>query len=282
MLKCFYAFNYGRFKQTVFSMNFSTDSILKSIRILTLLISSMVIINACSDDNAPGTSNNNNNGGGNTTGGCAGGPSTVTDIDGNVYNVVSIGNQCWMKENLKTTHYKNGLPILAGVSDSLWETTTIGACADYNNDTSNSSVYGRLYNWFAVADPSGLCPTGWHVPEDWEWNILVKAIDSTADTSCVSCIQSGTAGGNMKEVGLSHWIAPNNSATNSSGFSGLPGGFRNVYGTYGVLGKQGVWWSATLGPTSTAYYRQLQYYYGNLYTNFYNRSNGFSVRCVKD
>jgi len=160
---------------------------MKTIRMLILLTTVCLMFNSCSDDNTPGTSNNNNNGGGNNVGGCSGGPTTVTDIDGNVYNVVSIGNQCWMKENLKTTRYKNGVAIPNNLTDAQWQTATSGAYANHY-DTINTAVFGKLYNWYAVADTQGLCPTGWHEPEDWEWNVLVKAIDPNADTICNGCV----------------------------------------------------------------------------------------------
>jgi len=220
-------------------------------------------------------------GGGSGSGGCAGGPTTVTDIDGNVYNVVSIGNQCWMQENLKTTHYKNGVAI-----PTQWTSTSSGACADYGNDPANTTVYGKLYNWYAVADPNGLCPTGWHEPEDWEWNVLVKTIESSADTTCNNCSQSQTAGGAMKEIGLTHWASPNTGATNSSGFTGLPGGYRSSSGTYTNIGYYGSWWSATNATQSSTPNAYLRYLYCfNSYVGSYgnvSKGYGFSVRCVRD
>jgi len=223
-------------------------------------------------------------GGGGSSNGCVGGPATVTDIDGNVYNVVSIGNQCWMKENLKTTHYKNGVAIPNNLTDAQWQATTSGACADYNNDPTNTTVYGKLYNGYAVADPQGLCPTGWHEPEDWEWNILVKAIDPNADTTCIGCNQSSLAGGAMKEIGLAHWASPNTGATNSSGFTGLPGGYRGSTGACNYIGYYGYWWSATQSSATSAYNRYLYFNNSNVpsYSFNYYKTYGFSVRCVRD
>ncbi len=213
---------------------------------------------------------------------CNPGGSTVTDIDGNIYSTVIIGTQEWMQENLKTTRYKNGALIPTGLSDTLWQATTNGACADYDNDPTNTAIYGKLYNWYAVADPQGLCPTGWHEPEDWEWNVLVNSIDNSADTTCVGCSQSQFAGGAMKEIGLTHWLSPNTGATNSSGFSGFSGGIRNVNGSYDVIGFYGYWWSATQGSTANAYNRYLTNYYSNVFRFYDGKSYGFSVRCVKD
>jgi uncharacterized protein (TIGR02145 family) len=209
-------------------------------------------------------------------------PSTVVDVEGNIYNTVLIGAQCWMKENLKTTHYKNGAAIPTNLTDAQWGATTSGACTDYNNDPANTVVYGKIYNWYAVADPQGLCPTGWHEPEDWEWNVLVKTIDTNADTTCIACSQSTIAGGAMKEIGTTHWAIPNAGATNSSGFTGLPGGNRYDSGTYGNFGNYGSWWSATQYSASSAYYRDLSYFSSNVYRSINLKAGGFSVRCVRD
>ena len=209
-------------------------------------------------------------GGGSGTGGCTGGPSTVTDIDGNVYNVVTIGNQCWMAENLKTTKYRNGSPIPGNLSDASWSNTTIGAQADYNNDVANTAIYGKLYNWYAVADPAGLCPTGWHVPSDSEWTILANFLGGDS-----------VAGGKMKAVSPL-WASPNTGATNSSGFSGLPGGGRNYAGTYNDGGSIGNWWSSTQNSSSNAWGRYLSYPSGNVYRYSANKRGGFTVRCVRD
>jgi uncharacterized protein (TIGR02145 family) len=210
---------------------------------------------------------------------CNSGGSTVTDIDGNVYSTVVIGTQEWMQENLKTTHYKNGVAIPTGLSDAQWQATNSGAYAIYNDSAINNTIYGKLYNWYAVADPNGLCPIGWHEPEDWEWNVLVKTIDPNADTTCNGCFQSAIAGGAMKEIGLTHWVSPNTGATNSSGFTGLPGGYRHSNGTYHGVGVFLNWRSATQSSSTNAYYRGLGDFINR---NFSPKADGMSVRCVKD
>ena len=210
-------------------------------------------------------------GGGSGTGGCTGGPSTVTDVDGNVYNVVTIGNQCWMQENLKTTKYRNGTAIPGNLSDAAWSSTTGGAQVDYDNDPTNTAIYGKLYNWYAVADPRELCPTGWHVPSDAEWTTLENFLGGSL-----------VAGGAMKEAGLTHWASPNTDATNSSGFSGLPGGFRFDNGTYYDIGNFGYWWSSTQNSPADAWSRGLYYNVGLVYRLNGFKSYGFSVRCVRD
>jgi len=139
-----------------------------------------------------------------------------------------------------------------------------------------------LYNWYAVTDPRGLAPQGWHVPSDAEWNKLVKCIDPSADTTCQNCTQSATAGGAMKETGTSHWISPNTGATNSSGFAGLPGGFRNNGGSFNDIGYYGYWWSSTENGTTNAWYRNLGCNYSDVLRDYVNKTYGFSVRCLRD
>jgi uncharacterized protein (TIGR02145 family) len=201
---------------------------------------------------------------------CNSGGSTVTDIDGNVYSTVVIGTQEWMQENLKTTHYKNGAAISTNLTNAQWQATTNGACVDYDNNPANNTVYGKLYNWYAVADPQGLCPTNWHVPSDAEWDTLVNYLGG--DT---------IAGGAMKEIGTTHWANPNIGATNSSGFTGLPGGGSSG-GTGNGIGSSGYWWSATQSSTTNAYYQLLDYANSLVVSNYDRKTFGFSVRCVKD
>jgi len=143
---------------------------------------------------------------------------TMTDIDGNVYETVTIGTQVWMAENLKVTHYRNGNTILHIIDWFSWFTLT-GAYCEYDNDVNNVAVYGRLYNWYAVNDSRYIAPVGWHVPSDAEWLTLVDYLggDTVAD-------------GKMKEIGTTHWVSPNTGATNESGFSALPGGYRDYGG----------------------------------------------------
>ena len=141
------------------------------------------------------------------------------DIDGNFYGTVQIGNQLWMSENLKTTHYNNGDEIPTGLTDGDWQNNTSGALAVYDDNELNADIYGRLYNWYAVVDNRGVCPENFHVPTDEEYTQLTNYLGG-----------SDVAGGKMKEAGLEHWNSPNAGATNESGFSGFPGGFRNISG----------------------------------------------------
>jgi Fibrobacter succinogenes major domain (Fib_succ_major). len=148
---------------------------------------------------------------------------------------------------------------------------TTGAWVHYDNDSQYENPYGKLYNWYTVDDPRNVCPTGWHVPTDAEYTLLTDYLGG-----------GSVAGGKMKSTGTQYWLSPNSGATNESGFSGLPGGYRLYYGTFGTIGESGYWWSSTEVDTSNAWYRNLDYYYGYVYRVNYLKKNGFSVRCLRD
>ena len=197
---------------------------------------------------------------------------TVTDIDGNVYQTVQIGDQCWMAENLKVKHYRNGDPILHLTDNVGWTSTSSGAYCAYDNNESNVETYGRLYNWYAVDDSRNIAPGGWHVPTDDEWQTLVDYLGG-----------SSVAGGKLKEAGTEHWNSPNTGATNESGFTALPGGYRyGSNGSYYNMGYGGYFWSSTENYSYYAWYRTL--YYGNSEVGRGSSSKqyGFSVRCLRD
>ncbi len=193
----------------------------------------------------------------------------VTDIDGTVYTSIVINGQEWMQQNLAVTKYRNGDPIPTGLSNSTWNSATSGAYAIYNNDAANNATYGKLYNWYAATDSRGLCPTGWHVPSDAEWTILEMSLGG-----------SSVAGGKMKST--TGWNAPNTGATNESGFTGLPGGYRDIDGTYSLMGYPGHWWSSSENDSNFAWFRNLYYNYSNVNRNNFYKQDGFSVRCVRD
>ena len=198
----------------------------------------------------------------------------ITDIDGNVYRTVNIGNQQWMAENLKVSKYNDGTDIPNIIDAAEWSSLTTGAWAYYNNNEANNDKYGKLYNWYAVSpDKKNVCPTGWHVPTDTEWTVLTEYLGG------------GTvAGGRMKEVGITSWISPNTDATNSSLFTGLPGGIRGDNGSCYVFGINGYWWSSSEyeGYTNNAWNRGLSKEIGTVYTNSFGKKEGLSVRCLKD
>jgi uncharacterized protein (TIGR02145 family) len=203
---------------------------------------------------------------------------TPTDVDGNVYNTVSFGSQVWMKENLKVSRYRNGDPIPTNLDNPTWGNTTSGAYAIYDNDAANNTTYGKLYNWFAVADPRGLCPAGWHVPSDAEWTTLENFLGGAS-----------VAGGKMKstgtiEAGTGLWQEPNTGATNSSGFTAFPGG--NCVSSPGwpfySIGNYGSWWSST---EFTLYYARMRFLKNDSASStraYGNKTGGISVRCLRD
>jgi uncharacterized protein (TIGR02145 family) len=195
----------------------------------------------------------------------------VTDIDGNTYLPVTICNQTWTKSNLNVSHYRNGDEIPQVTDPTQWANLTTGAWCYYNNDPANGAIYGKLYNWYAVNDPRGLAPQGWHIPTNAEWTTL---------TNCLGGLT--VAGGKMKEVGTVHWNSPNTNATNLSGFNGLPGGNRGNDGNHYFLNGYGNWWSSSLQSTNNPWSRALAYNNAIVGVNNLGSNYGFSVRCVKD
>jgi uncharacterized protein (TIGR02145 family) len=206
---------------------------------------------------------------------------TFTTASAVVLPSVTIGTQVWTNQNLSVARYRNG-DIIPQVTDATqWAALTTGAWCWYNNDSATyAATYGRLYNWYAVNDARGLAPQGYHIPSDGEWNKLVKYLDAGADTTCVNCTQSTIAGGAMKST--TGWNAPNTGATNSSGFAGLPGGYRLNGGTFSNVGYDGDWWSSTENGTTYAWYRDLYYANSNVDRYANTKRLGFSVRCVRD
>jgi len=196
---------------------------------------------------------------------------TVKDREGNVYKTVAIGTQVWMAENLKSTKYRNGDRIPNVTASETWEDLTTGAYCLYNNDASNKAAYGALYNWYAVKDKRNIAPPGWHIPTDGEWTILITFLGG-----------KGPAGGKLKEALTSHWSGPDSGATNSSGFTALPGGYRNNKGAYLNFGSIGGWWSSTEYAKSVAWYRYTDFNTSYVYSCSSYKNSGFSVRCVKD
>jgi uncharacterized protein (TIGR02145 family) len=217
------------------------------------------------------------------------GTSTIADFDGNTYNTVLIGTQCWTKENLKVTKYNDGtlIPDLTTSTSNPWAPTS-GARTDYTGATgipsgqTYVSTYGYLYNWYAVNDAKGLCPTGWHVPTDSDWNKLVKFIDSGADTSSTSSSQSTTAGGKMKSTStLWNTATPE---TDNFGFTALPGGSRTSGGSFTNIRFVAFFWSATVFDLNVndAWFRSLNTFTSNVLRAKGIKSFGASIRCLKD
>jgi uncharacterized protein (TIGR02145 family) len=207
---------------------------------------------------------------------CPGTPS-VTDIDGNLYHTVQIGNQCWTQSNLKVTKYRNGDNIPTGLSNSNWGSTFSGAYVSYLNSTFNDSLFGKLYNWYAVGDGRGICPIGWHVPSNSEWTTLTDFLGGES-----------VAGGALKNTSTQPipggWNVPNTGATNSSGFTALPGGWRDDGGAFRDLNNNGRWWSSSVytGVSNTSWYRSMVAGGVSANSGGYPRDNGLSVRCLRD
>lgn len=205
----------------------------------------------------------------------------VTDIDGNTYQTIIINGQEWMAENLRTSLYSNGDLIPNVTINNQWGNLTTGAWTHYNNDSLNENPYGKLYNWHAVDDSRNVCPTGWHVPTDAEWTVFINYLDPNASGGDIV----NTAGGKMKSSGTQYWLSPNTDATNASGFSGYPGGYRSYFSSTEIR-NTGHWWSSTEYGTSTglAYFRYLSYTSGYIYKAYVNgyKEDGRSVRCIKN
>lgn len=186
---------------------------------------------------------------------------------------IKIGTQEWMQRNLDVTTYRNGDPIPELEDETQWATTTEGAWCYYNKSSANGGVYGKLYNWYAVNDPRGLAPKGWHIASDGEWETLTSYIGAPDVT-----------GGMLKEEGTVHWTSPNNiySTSLSGYFRALPGGYRERNGAFKSIRDVGSWWSSTSVNTTNAWYRNINFYLININRWDWGKGNGMSVRCVKD
>lgn len=199
-------------------------------------------------------------------------PAATTDSDGNPYSSVTIGVQTWLVENLRTTHYANGEPIDHIIDFSSWVNAGSGAWCHYENEARFEVPYGKLYNWYTVADPRRLCPVGWHVPDSMEWNMLFETLGGMEAT-----------GDMIKEAGTAHWMGPNYGANNNSGFTALPGGARSTsMGLSYPLGSLGLFWTIAErnGEEAQGYYLFDSYHSVNRQS--YPKKMGLSVRCMKD
>lgn len=211
---------------------------------------------------------------------------TMTDIDGNTYNTVRIGNQVWTVENLKTTKYNDGTPIPNVTVNLEWKNLTTGAYCNYDNLESNGEIYGRLYNWYAV-NTGKLAPAGWHVSTDKDWNILEKYLiangynfDGTLEGNKIAKSLCAKTNWNLSDEIGAPGTAPENN--NSTGFTALPGSTRYSDGYFSDLGKFSSWWSSTERNEDHAYYRNLYYNYEDFFRYHSYKEDGLSVRLVKD
>jgi len=206
---------------------------------------------------------------------------TMTDQDGNVYKTITIGTQTWMAENLRVTKYRNGDTIPKVTDNTAWKALTNGAYCNYNNSINIDTIvtYGGLYNWFAVNDNRSIAPVGWHVPTFAEWTTLITYLSG-----------DNVAGGKMKEIGTTHWKTPNTDATNESGFTALPVGYR-LYGDgyfHEMFGWCVIFWSSTTDVNDCGECCYIKYDNGKVDSNSFDLfmrrqpGSGFSLRCVKD
>lgn len=194
----------------------------------------------------------------------------LTDVEGNVYSVVTIGSQIWMAENLKVTKMndESDIPDVTGNVD--WSNRTSPAYCWYDNNVTHKNPYGAMYNWYAVSSDS-LCPEGWHVPTDGEWMTLLNYLGGDS-----------IAGGKLKEEGTANWANPNTGASNETGFTGLPGGRRYFSGAYKYFSNYGYYWSKTETGVQGANCWRMAYNSAEVITEEFPKQAGLSVRCVKD
>ena len=209
---------------------------------------------------------------------------TVTDIDGNVYQTIQIGDQWWMAENLKVTHYRNGDLIPNVTDDGEWSGLSTGAYCDYDNDPANVDTYGRLYNWYAVDDSRNIAPEGWHVPTDAELKQLEMYLGMSQAEADATSWRGTDEGGKLKEAGTAHWNSPNTGATNESGFTALPGGERGYSGVFIEKGDFIYFWSSSEENSvfHSAWSRTLGYNSQQVRRYGDDEDYGYSVRCVRD
>jgi uncharacterized protein (TIGR02145 family) len=194
------------------------------------------------------------------------------------YESITIGEQLWMAENLKVTHYNNGDEIPTGLDNNTWANTIDGAYAIYDDDPANAAIYGNLYNWYAVDDDRSIAPEGWHIPSDDEYTTLTDYLGGES-----------VSGGKMKEAGTEHWDSPNTGATNESGFTALPGGWRydnsggaDNIGNYSAMGTNGSYWTTFNSGDGIARRLSTDYDRENTTQDDPTKSSGFQVRCLAD
>ncbi len=210
--------------------------------------------------------------------------STMTDIDGNVYKTIKIGDQWWMAENLKVTKYRNGHFILAITNDVEWENSATGTYCDYENNNDNHKTYGFLYNWFVISDTGNIAPLGWHIPSDEEWKELELKLGMSETEVNKSGWRGTNEGEKLKKESPEGWTTYENVwATNESGFTALGGSCRLFNGVAGQPGlkQTGFWWTRSESD-SVAFYRYLDYKNANVFRGVISKNYGFSIRCVKD
>jgi uncharacterized protein (TIGR02145 family) len=224
---------------------------------LLIVVAIIVIISSCKKENS---SQNN---------ACS--STTVTDIDGNVYNTIKIGTQCWMQQNLKTTHYRDGSAIIEMEDSASWANAYgVGAWCYFEGNSSYNNTFGKLYNWYAATNPRQLCPAGWHIPTDSDFQKLSDYLGGNSVSA------------SHMELISSLWQAPNNGADNSSGFSALPGGEREGYGSFDDFSIRAYFWTSTPYNSVFSWNRGVYTDDSICYHFFDINTAGHSIRCVGD
>jgi uncharacterized protein (TIGR02145 family) len=218
------------------------------------------------------------------------GAHTVTDYDGNIYTTVRIGNQCWFRENAKSIHYADGVPLTDGTGvGTINYTNTTNFWFNYNDDPQWSELYGKLYTWYGAARSwsgnlndvnQGICPNGWHLPSDTEWQNLEMFLGMSQHAAADIDWRGTDEGGKLKAT--THWKWPNKGATNLSGFNALGGGYRRATGGPGLILYEGYWWTSSHWLTNLAMHRLLDSDNTTIYRRPESTHLGFSVRCMKD
>lgn len=221
---------------------------------LFIILGTTTLMISCSNEETNGTATINNR------------PSIPV-----IASEVQIGTQTWTAQNLNVSRYRNGDPIPQVTDPVQWRNLTTGAWCYYLNNTANGTVYGKLYNWYAVDDSRGLSPTGWHVPSDAEWTTFTSFLGGEP-----------IAGGKLKEIGTTHWVSPNNNATNSSGFSSLPAGDRDLFGASINTGYYTYYWTSSENDAFDGLARTVTSSGGTVFRFHNQKVFGFSVRCVKN
>jgi uncharacterized protein (TIGR02145 family) len=193
---------------------------------------------------------------------------SIFDADGNAYTSVIVGEQEWLAQNLKTTKYCNGDPLVTDLISISWQSSSVGSWAHYNDDPSMDETFGKLYNFYAVTDTRSVCPCGWHVPTTIEWNTLFVFLGGPS-----------VSGGLLKST--ANWNTPNTGATNAYGFGAQGGGYRLSNGNYSQQNVYGYFWTKNVFG-SDGVYRRLSFDSAAVQSLYYSKRGGLSVRCIKD
>jgi uncharacterized protein (TIGR02145 family) len=195
---------------------------------------------------------------------------TVKDVDGNSYKTVKIGNQTWMAENLRVSKYNDGTSIPVVTDKKAWEALKTPAMSEYDNSSSNGATYGKMYNFYTVST-NKVCPTGWHVPSDQEWLTMINFLGGDS-----------IAGNKMKAIDNTLWTNLSSNSTNSSGFSGLPGGNRWADGVFDGLTRHTTWQTSTEADSTSSFGRYIGNSSANVGRSWTSKRYGLYIRCLKD